>query len=218
MDDSNKTGLREKNRNQRYQSIVKTAERLFADSGLENVKMQVIADEEGIGIATLFRYFPKKDKLIVAVATSIMEEELYQFQRIANEPNSAFEKFSKIYDYLMESVTHPSKNSTKFIDAFENYVAISKEPLEDIVLYDEVREEIYVLLLRLMQEGELDGSIRKDINIKETMISLINSFGLFARKLALMKSVNYYDVEVKPKRQLQIMKKLYLSHIKVEKS
>lgn len=214
MNASNKTGLRENNRNKRYQSIIKTAERLFANFGLENVKMQVIADEEGVGVATLFRYFPKKDKLIVAVATSIMKEELFQFQRIANEPINAYEKFSKIFNYLAESVTHPSKNSTKFIDAFENYVAISAEPLEDIVIYDEVREEIYVLMLRIMQEGELDGSIRKEINIKETMISFINSFGLFSRKLALMKSVNYYDIEVSPKRQLQIIKELFLSHIK----
>lgn len=118
MNASNKTGLRENNRNKRYQSIIKTAERLFANFGLENVKMQVIADEEGVGVATLFRYFPKKDKLIVAVATSIMKEELFQFQRIANEPINAYEKFSKIFNYLAESVTHPSKNSTKFIDAF----------------------------------------------------------------------------------------------------
>ncbi|KGR73552.1 TetR/AcrR family transcriptional regulator [Ureibacillus manganicus] len=214
MNASDKTGLREKNRNKRYQSIIKTAERLFASFGLENVKMQAVADEEGIGVATLFRYFSKKEKLIVAVATSIMEEELFQFQRIANEPHNAYEKFSKIFDYLMESITHPSKNSTKFIDAFENYVAISTQSLEDIVIYDEVREEIYVLLLKIMQEGEVDGSIRKGINIKETMISFINSFGLFSRKLALMKSVNYYDLEVNPKRQLEIMKELFLSHIK----
>lgn len=214
MNPSNKAGLREKNRNKRYQSIIKTAERLFANFGLENVKMQVIADEEGIGIATLFRYFPKKDKLIIAVATSIMEEELFQFQRIAKEPNNAYEKFSKILDYLEESVTHPSINSSRFIDAFENYVATSVEPLEDIDIYDEVREEIYVLVLEVLKEGELDGSLRKDINIKETMISFINSFGLFSRKLALMKLVNYYDLEVTPKRQLEIMKELYLSHIK----
>ncbi|SOC41430.1 TetR/AcrR family transcriptional regulator [Ureibacillus acetophenoni] len=214
MDLSNKTGLREKNRNKRYQSIVNTAEGLFANFGLENVKMQAIADEEGIGIATLFRYFPKKDKLIVAVATSIMDEELFQFQRIADEPINAYEKFSKIFDYLEESVTQPSINSSRFIDAFENYVATSAQSLEDIELYDEVREEIYVLMLSIMQEGELDGSIRKDINIKETLITFINSFGLFSRKLALMKLVNYYDLEVSPKRQLEIMKELYLSHIK----
>lgn len=214
MDASNKTGLREKNKNKRYQSIVKTAERLFAESGLENIKMQNIADEEGIGVATLFRYFPRKDKLIVAVATSIMEEELYQFQLIINNGENAYKKIEQIFNFLSQIVTHASKNSTTFIDAFENYVAISKEPLEDIGLYDAVREKIYILMSTLIQEGSSDGSIRKDIDIKETMISFINNFGLFARKLALMKAVNYYDVEVEPRRQLEIMKELYLSHIK----
>ncbi|MFS0749320.1 TetR/AcrR family transcriptional regulator [Oceanobacillus sp. 1P07AA] len=214
MDASNKTGLREKNRNKRYQSIVETAKRLFAESGLENIKMQNIADEEGIGVATLFRYFPRKDKLIVAVATSIMEEELYQFQLIINDTENAYKKLERIFDFLSQIVTHSSKDSTKFIDAFENYVAISKEPLEDIVLYDSVREEIYILMSALIREGESDDSIRDDIDIKETMISFVNNFGLFARKLALMKAVNYYDVEVEPRRQLEIMKDLYLSHIK----
>ena len=38
--------------------------------------MQDIANKAEVGVATLFRYFPKKQMLIIAVANHILSEEL----------------------------------------------------------------------------------------------------------------------------------------------
>ncbi|MFN3633241.1 helix-turn-helix domain-containing protein, partial [Exiguobacterium profundum] len=59
---------RQQNKEERVQLIIQEAERLFIENGFEKVQMQDIADAAGIGVATLFRYFPKKDQLIVAAA------------------------------------------------------------------------------------------------------------------------------------------------------
>lgn len=56
-------GLRETNKERRRAGIIKTAEELFVQKGFSSVHMQEIADAESIGIATLFRYFPKKNNL-----------------------------------------------------------------------------------------------------------------------------------------------------------
>ena len=52
---------RAQQKQQRYQSIIATAKELFLERGVENIQMQDIATAAEIGIATLFRYFPKKE-------------------------------------------------------------------------------------------------------------------------------------------------------------
>ena len=74
--------VRELNKSTRYQHIVSAAQRLFLKLGLDSVQMQDVANEAEVGIATVFRYFPKKDKLIVAVAIQNLERILPAFERL----------------------------------------------------------------------------------------------------------------------------------------
>ncbi|WP_174615145.1 TetR/AcrR family transcriptional regulator [Virgibacillus ihumii] len=207
-------GLREQNKNKRYNSIIKTAEHLFIQTGPERVQMQDIADQEEIGIATLFRYFPKKDKLIVAAAVSIMEKEYTQFEILMNRDTTAIGKLELIFNHLIHIFLNPSKDAAKFIDSFESYAANSAEPLEDIDLYYAARGEISELFTMIIQEGKEDGSIRDDINTKENIVSIINSFGLFTRKLTVTNTASFFESDVESLKQLEIMKEIYLSYVK----
>src|SRR5699024_12209493 len=78
--------LREANKERRRAGITRTAEELFVKKGFNAVHMQDIADAEDIVIATLFRYFPKKKQLILAVATAIVESEAEAFKNILDQP------------------------------------------------------------------------------------------------------------------------------------
>lgn len=51
---------REQQKHQRRQNIIQTAKSLFLEQGVQHVQMQDVATASGVGIATLFRYFPKK--------------------------------------------------------------------------------------------------------------------------------------------------------------
>lgn len=53
--------------------VLDAAERLFAARGVD-VGMQEIADEAGVGIGTVFRRFPTKDDLVIAVLLARMED------------------------------------------------------------------------------------------------------------------------------------------------
>ncbi len=53
--------------------VLAAAERLLAEHGVD-VSMQEIADEAGVGVGTVFRRFPTKDDLVVAVLLARMED------------------------------------------------------------------------------------------------------------------------------------------------
>ena len=46
--------------------IIKTAAELIGDKGYEKVSMRAIAQASGIGNATIYKYFPSKEKLLLA--------------------------------------------------------------------------------------------------------------------------------------------------------
>lgn len=51
----------------RYRRMLRAASRLGAEHGLERMQMHDVAKEAGVAIATLYRYFPSKTDLFVAV-------------------------------------------------------------------------------------------------------------------------------------------------------
>ena len=51
-------------KNKRFEKAVEVSAQLFLKNGIEAVKMTDIADECGIGVATLYRYFGTKKVFI----------------------------------------------------------------------------------------------------------------------------------------------------------
>lgn len=207
-------GIQQQNKNKRFNSIIETAESLFLRHGLDHVQMQHIADAEGIGIATLFRYFPKKDKLIVAVAVHNLERNIQQFEAIVSADKSAFQRLKHVLDHLTENNTAKLKHSTKFREAFESYASFSKEPLEDIEDYIDVQKRIAQILLHIVDDGKVDGSIRSDIPIKESIITIINAYGTFGNNITLKSSISYLEDDIAPHIQQQALKEMLLSYIR----
>jgi AcrR family transcriptional regulator len=208
------TGIQQQNKNKRFNSIIQTAETLFLEHGLDHVQMQHIADAEGIGIATLFRYFPKKNKLIVAVAVYNLERSIQYFEDIASANQPAFERLKRVLDYLTVKNTTELKRSTRFREAFESYASFTKEPLEDIEDYINVQKRIAVILLRIAEDGKIDGSIRTDIPIKETIITIINAYGTFGSNIALKSSFSYLEDDIAPHIQQRRLMEILLLYIR----
>lgn len=61
------TGLRERARRRRLESIRAAAGELFASKGFEAVSTKEVAEQAGVGEATLFRYVPSKTDLLLLV-------------------------------------------------------------------------------------------------------------------------------------------------------
>lgn len=66
------------------QRILETGFRVFAERTIEKVKMTDVADVAGIGVATVYRHFTNKPRLVVAV--SVWAWERYLKSQNAQQP------------------------------------------------------------------------------------------------------------------------------------
>ena len=78
--------LAEAERKQREKRIVLTAAELFLERGAENVRMTDIADECGIGVATLYRYFGTKSAIMLESGTLLWRDVARLFELQFHSP------------------------------------------------------------------------------------------------------------------------------------
>ncbi|WP_159882035.1 TetR/AcrR family transcriptional regulator [Paenibacillus puerhi] len=200
-----------KGKQSRLITIVEAAERVFTLKGIEKTTMQDIANDANIGIATLFRYFPKKERLIVAVANKLLEPILHQFQSIAGLPLTCLEKLERLFDFFIEDHNNPS---ITFMVDFESYASHSLEPLEGIQDFEALNRKIAREYLTIIQNGLEDGSIRSDISVQDTLTTVLNTFGLFSRKLSLRKNILLLESDLTSDFQLQLLKKILIDYLR----
>ncbi|MFF2481118.1 TetR/AcrR family transcriptional regulator [Paenibacillus sp. NPDC058071] len=202
---------RQTSKQNRTRHILETAETVFTVKGIEKTTMQDIANAANIGIATLFRYFPRKEKLIVAAATKRLEPMLSRFEEIAELEATCFEKL----DRLFEAFIHDNNAlDIKLMVDFENYASHSSEPLEDIQAYNALHRQISAQYSRIIQQGMEDGSIRSDLQVRETLTTIMNTFGLFSKSLVIQSNILLLESDLEFEKQLRVLKDILLGYVK----
>ncbi|NWL86194.1 MULTISPECIES: TetR/AcrR family transcriptional regulator [unclassified Paenibacillus] len=198
----------------RIQLVIEAAEEVFKERGIDQTTMQNIADRACVGVATVFRFFPKKEKLVVAVATRNLETVLHTFQAIAQTQASCYKKISLLFDDFITLLDSDDSSNVKLLENFESYAAYYKEPIEDIDIFNKIYRQISDVFSTIIQQGIEDGSIRNDIPVEKVLTTVVNTFGNFARKLSLQKNILTVEPDLDPKEQLLILKDILLSYLK----
>ncbi|MFS0781841.1 TetR/AcrR family transcriptional regulator [Bacillus sp. 1P06AnD] len=204
---------RQSSKQKRKEAILANAETLFLKKGIDNTTMNDIADETGIGIATLFRYFPKKEMIIVTIATDKIALILDAFQEIANKSAPLIDKLTMIMDFFIKQMTEGNAALPKLLDNFINVTSFGSDSFEDIDIYLNTRKEIDLVFKHLIDAEKSDGSIRSDIDATKTISTLVSNFSVFTLKLSL-KVVDLREPDLSPEEQLEIMKGMFLDYIR----
>ncbi|MFX0117660.1 MAG: TetR/AcrR family transcriptional regulator [Candidatus Hodarchaeota archaeon] len=80
----------ERERKQRRNDIIKTAEWFFANQGYDQTMVDQIAVNAGYSKATIYNYFDSKDDLFVAVAAKALEKMFQIMQSTFGAPNAKY--------------------------------------------------------------------------------------------------------------------------------
>jgi AcrR family transcriptional regulator len=131
--------------------ILATAAELFAAEGLE-VPIDRIAEQAGVGVGTVYRHFPTKERLYEAIVVERVNELVAQAksQLASGDPQSAFFDF---VDYLVGQFMQNTDLLGAFADAgveFAELAAPAKQELDEAVS-------------NLLVEAQRAGSVRKDV-------------------------------------------------------
>ncbi|WP_342507306.1 helix-turn-helix domain-containing protein [Sporosarcina sp. FSL K6-2383] len=205
---------REQQKQQRRQHIIEIAKDLFLDRGVQTIQMQDIATAADIGIATLFRYFPKKEFLIVAATNAITAEMATDVGGIVEQTMTAYEKIEQILDYYMGIIKDPELRLAKFFESFDLYEKIAEESPEQYAEYLSARSKLASILLTLSEQGKQDGSLRSDVELDVFIMTMVQNFSLFTYKSSLTKHDTDLSRLLSTDKQLTMMKDVFLRYIR----
>ncbi len=166
---------KEREREQRQNDIIDAARKLFADKDFDEVSMDEIAREVGLGKGTLYLYFKNKESLYFAVTlrgTRIWAE---MVKKEVKKGNTGLEKlilyenanreFSNKYPDYFRLLYSPTSIKKQFdMDKMNS----SEEFQEERELF----KEIMFIGIDSIQKGIDDGEIRPDVDPVEAAILL----------------------------------------------
>ena len=192
---------REREKEQRRNDILDAAESLFFSKGYDNVSMNGIAKEVGLGKATLYIYFDNKEELFYAVvlrgvnilSTMIKEKvekediglkKLVAFKKAYGEFIRTYPDYFKAYNYLqsgrfdLSDMLHSDyvqlsiQSMLYSIHLPSTFLNLdANEYIKDIF---KLRKEIFFMLCKFIKEGIKEGTIRSDVDpLKIAVIQIL---------------------------------------------
>ncbi|MFX0066224.1 MAG: TetR/AcrR family transcriptional regulator [Candidatus Hermodarchaeota archaeon] len=156
----------ERERKQRREDIIKTAEWFFINRGFKQTMVDQIALKAGYSKATIYNYFDSKDDLFIAVVSKVYQK-LFQIMETAlNQPEVKYELLSLGEAYLI------------FVDKYPDYAAFFDSGRLDLVIRKIIQKEE---LNQTLTESEKEFRYHQ-LKIQELMINVItetmNSTGI----------------------------------------
>ena len=150
----------------RRKAIINAAFQIFVEKKIEPVSMGEIAELAGVGRATLFRYYPNKLELVIAVCAAKWKEYLdaldakRPLESIGDIP--AIDRFTFTLDSYIDMYRH-HKDLLQYNDNFNHYV--THEGVKDEQL-EEFHASLYSVNTRLewmYEKAKEDYTFRTDI-------------------------------------------------------
>jgi AcrR family transcriptional regulator len=149
--------------------VLEAAEAVFASEGI-SVPVDVIAEKAGVGIGTLYRHFPTKEKLFEAILVQRIGEIAADARcRLeADDPGAAFFGFLQ---YLVEQSTLKR----------DLILALADAGIEFEVVVAEAKQDLQAAVTELLLAAQNAGAVRTDVT-SAMVLSLIGGTCLAAER------------------------------------
>lgn len=173
-------------RSEREARIVEAAFDLFVENKIEGTSFQAVADAAGVGVATVFRYYPDKIDLAIKVCTSKWNEILGQSTQ--GRPLEVIKDIPAIerLDYTLTryiALYEKHKSLLLFNDNFNHYIVHEHVSEERLEMYHKVMDKLTERFHLMYEKAKEDKSFRTDLPEDElrritlhTMMSACNHY------------------------------------------
>ena len=155
-------------RNEVREAILETTAALVAEHGLRAVAMAKIAETAGIGRATLYKYFPDIESILVAWHTEHVARHLEDLAGLRNRPGTALERLEAVlgaYGAIAYKVAR-EHHGTDLV------TLVHQGPQAD-----QAEHKLSHLVQGLLADGIKAGEIRGDIPTLELVNFCIKAMG-----------------------------------------
>lgn len=157
---------------EKYDHILAAGFTLFAERGIDSVKMIEVARAAEVGEVTLYRYFPTKTELVIAIAARKWTDfiEWYDDLKTPEEKEklTGAEYLKFFVDSFMELYRN-HKDMLRFNYDFNSFVRSAEWTEEQrqpyVQIADEFGRQFYELYERGMQDGTLNPEVPEQKNV-----------------------------------------------------
>jgi AcrR family transcriptional regulator len=138
-------------------AVLDTTAALVERHGLRSVTMSRVAEETGIGRATLYKYFPDMDAILRAWHERQITAHLAELSRARDRAGSPGERLHAVLtDYARLSRSSRSHRDSELAALLHGHGAVAR-----------ATEQLHGMLEELIDEGARAGDIRGDIPVEE---------------------------------------------------
>lgn len=187
--------------------LVDIATDLFICRSIQEVTIKDIAITAQVGEATIYRYFGKKQTLVVQAAMKLQQEVNAETFKL-DEGKNGFEKIKIFYlSYLQIFDSHP--DFFKFINEFDAFMA--GEQGDEMDSYETVVGQYKTVFMNAYEQGLKDGSIKAQNNVEMFYYSTTHALLELCKKLSIKRAVLNQDNVVEKRAQIQCLVDIILS-------
>ena len=156
--------------------ILNSAFKLFSERGFDGVSIRDIAADAGLTNPALYRHYPSKEALGLALYRKSYDAVLEAIEARVKVAQTGLEKLDAYVDACVD--LHRVKPSPLlFLDELQN------------IFWPKVREEygertLSAFILRCVREGQAEGDIRKDtdaVMLSTVPVGLVSQWAVMAR-------------------------------------
>ena len=189
--------------------LVDIATDLFMCRSIQEVTIRDIAVSAQVGEATIYRYFGKKQELVVQAAMKLQGIVSKDYFRLDEKANG-YQKLEAFYlSYLKIFDQH--RDFYKFLSEFDSYMSVENKDV--LNPYENAIDQYKSAFMKAYQQGLKDGSVKEQENIDLFYFSTTHSILELCKKLAL-KAVLNQDLVIEKLGEVRCLIDIVLSVLK----
>ena len=193
------------------QRILESGFRIFAEKGIEKVTMNDIAEAAEIGIASLYRYYPSKPAVVLAVGAWVWDEFSKENRKKQSELQTTDQTGAEMFDFYLESfldLYREHKDLLRFNQFFNVYLQIEDVSNEQLKGYTDIIDAVEMRFAETYRKGKEDGTLRTDMSAEE-MFSVTAHLMLAAVTRYAVGLV--YTVDTDIEKELLLLKEMMIN-------
>lgn len=198
---------------EKHQRILEAGFKLFSERGIELVTMPEVAAASGVSRATLFRYFPSKMELVIAIGSWTWSEYIdwynNEFSQEALARMSGAEHLRCFLDSFVVLYRN-HKDILRFNYDFNSYLRYEAGTQSQKQPYLHIVEKLGVQFHENYLRGMADGTLNAEIS-EQAMFSAIFHIMLAAATRYAVGLVVVYEEVADPETELMMLEELLLS-------
>ena len=193
--------------------VVEAATRLFLSHSLSGVTVRDVAQEAGVGEATVYRYFSTKSALIVACALKL-EGEVVQYFLRESSPADGYARLAKFYaSYVDMFAFRPELYS--FLYEFDTFCV--EQRVKGLDEYADKLDLFRDAYLAAYRDGVKDGSVREIRDPELFYYTTTHAVLSLAKKLAMEGGIVRQDQTTDPIGEIRMLNETILYSLRAER-